>query len=345
MQVRFSESVRLLGLVVLLLLALVSRGYPQTPAGLSVRLYAGLSVTGAVGSVYTIQYVTDLSETNNWLSLTNLVLPSSPYLFVDTTSPATFRRFYRAILTNTGAPELVWIPPGTFTMGSSANEQDRLAQEGPQTVVTLTKGFYMGKFLVTQGEYLSVMSNNPSIFSLTNGYAEYVNRPVETVTWFDATNYCARLTQRERAAGRLATNWVYRLPTEAEWEYACRAGTTTQYSYGDDWPNYLNLANYGWYRLNSGNQTHPVGRKAPNPWGLYDMHGNVSEWCKDLYGAYPGGSVTDPQGPPTGSRVVLRNGCWACDPTTCRSAFRNNADPTFPYYSQGFRVVQAQAQP
>ena len=112
---------------------------------------------------------------------------------------------------------------------------------------------------------------------------------METVSWYDATNYCGELTERERAAGRIATNSVYRLPTEAEWEYACRAGTSTRFSYGDD-PGYTNLTNYAWYGDNSGGTTHPVGQKLPNPWGLYDMHGNVWEWCQDWWSdTYPGG--------------------------------------------------------
>jgi formylglycine-generating enzyme required for sulfatase activity len=307
-------------------------------------LYAGLSITGAVGSVYTIQYTTNLAQTNAWLTLTNLALATTPFMFIDETTAATGRRFYRAILADQGPPEMVWVAPGTFDMGSSSNAQDALPQEGPQTTVTLTKGFYMGKYLVTQGEYVSLLSNSPSIFSPTNGYNDWLNRPVETVSWSDATNFCAKLTQRERAAGRLATNWTYRLPTEAEWEYACRAGTTTMFSYGDD-PLYTNLVYFAWYGLNSGSQTHPVGRKAPNPWGLFDMAGNVSQMCQDWYGPYLGGSVIDPQGPPTGSAVVIRNCGWACnDPRTLRSASRNNWNiPSVGLDWIGFRVVKAQS--
>ena len=177
---------------------------------------------------------------------------------------------------------MVFIPAGAFRMGSPTNEADRLDREGPQTDVTISRGFWMGKYQVTQGEYLAVMGINPSYFNTNNGYAEDLSRPVEQVTWADATNYCGQLTRQERAAGRIATNSVYRLPTESEWEYACRGWTSTRFSHGDD-PGYTNLTNYAWYRDNSGGTTHPVGQKLANPWGLYDMHGNVWEWCQDLF--------------------------------------------------------------
>ena len=135
-----------------------------------------------------------------------------------------------------------------MTLGSPSNEVDRATDEGPQTAVTLTRGFYLGKYPVTQGEYLAVMGRNPSSFPAQT------NRPVETVSWFDATNYCARRTQQDLAAGRIPPGSYYRLPSEAEWEYACRAGTTTRFYYGDD-PGYANLANYAWYVANSGNST------------------------------------------------------------------------------------------
>ncbi|HOY58882.1 MAG TPA: formylglycine-generating enzyme family protein [Verrucomicrobiota bacterium] len=240
---------------------------------------------------------------------------------------------------------MVFIPPGTFRMGSPMNEVDRVAYEGPQKTVRISRGFWMGKYEVTQGEYLALIGNNPSRFQ-TLKMPAHTNWPVEQVTWFDATNYCGVLTQRERVAGRIPTNSVYRLPTGAEWEYACRAGTTTRFSYGDD-PRYRKLARYAWYgevpwyrflaaRVrhgdSSGATTHPVGQKLPNPWGLYDMYGNVWEWCQDwwadrlsgqaglgLLGSWSpsedwvpdrgSGEVTvDPQGPDSGVDRVVRGG-------------------------------------
>ena len=144
---------------------------------------------------------------------------------------------------------------------------------------------------------------------------------MEQVSWNDAVAYCAALTTRGRNAGRIPADYEYRLPTEAEWEYACRSGTTTAFSYGNDNPpDYDSLTHYGWYSGNSGGTTHPVGQKLPNAWGLYDMHGNVWEWCQDWYTQLlPGGSVTDPTAPRVGSNRMMRGGCWSND-DRCRSA-------------------------
>ncbi|MEK7676535.1 MAG: formylglycine-generating enzyme family protein [Verrucomicrobiota bacterium] len=328
------------------------RASAQTPAGLDLQLYAGLSITGAVGTVYSIEYVTDLAQTNNasaWRCLEFLQLPASPYLWADKSAPATGKRFYRAVVF--AAPKsLAFIPPGTFRMGSPTNEVDRLESEGPQTAVTISRGFWMGKYEVTQGEYLAVMGKNPSWFNgdrTSEGFEDFgtdPSRPVESVSWYDATNYCAKLTERERAAGQIARNSLYRLPTEAEWEYACRAWTSTRFSYGDD-PGYTNLTNYAWHRDNSGGTTHPVGRKLPNPWGLYDMHGHVREWCQDWYGDYPGGIAVDPQGPATGSVRVIRGGLWPFIDLGCRSAARSREYPDRRYQIFGFRVLLAPGQP
>jgi len=155
---------------------------------------------------------------------------------------------------------------------------------------------------------------------------------VETVSWNDAVAYCQKLTERERAAGRITAQQAYRLPTEAEWEYAARAGTTG--------PRYGELDAIGWHNGNSGSEIHPVKQKAANAWGLYDMMGNVDEWCGDWYGDYPTGSVTDPSGPNSGSFRVHRGGSWFSDARFARSAFRYGwYDPGVRYYNLGFRPV------
>ena len=306
---------------------------------LRVQLYAGLSITDVVGTIYSIEYVTDLVQTNSWRCLEFLQLPASPYLWADKSTSATGHRFYRAVVFP--APtNMVFIPPGTFRMGSPPNEVGRMVGEGPQTTVTISRGFWMGKYEVTQGEYLAVMGSNPSQFTGDS------NRPVEQVTWYDARNYCATLTQRERAAGRIATNIAYRLPTEAEWEYACRGWTSDRrFNYGDDL-GYSNLTQHAWYEGNSGFTTHPVGLKLPNFWGLYDMYGNVYEWCQDWSGTYPGGIAVDPQGLATGSLRAIRGGSWFDSAGFCRSALRLPFGyPSSGDWDFGFRVVLAPGQP
>jgi formylglycine-generating enzyme required for sulfatase activity len=319
----------------------------QTPPLLNLQLHAGLSITRAVGTVYSIQYVADLAQTNNpspWRSLEFLRLPASPYLWTDKSCPATGRRFYRAMVIRISPTNLTFIPPGSFRMGSPPDEAGRYDWEGPQTEVTISRGFYIGTHEVTQGEYLSVTGTNPSWFQPPNATAD-LTRPVEQVTWFEATNYCALITQRDRALGRISTNTVYRLPTEAEWEYACRGWTSTAFSYGGD-PGYASLANYAWQVDNGESTTHPVGQKLPNPWGLYDMHGNVWEWCQNWGDyCYAGGIAIDPPGPVTGATRAQRGGGWGSPASDCRSANRGNSDPTSRDATSGFRVVLAPGPP
>jgi formylglycine-generating enzyme required for sulfatase activity len=193
---------------------------------------------------------------------------------------------------------MVRIPGGTFEMGSTDGDKDEI----PVHTVTLS-AFEMSATEITQGQYKAVMGKNPSHFTGDD------NLPVESVSWNDAVSFCRALSQK--------TGSEFRLPTEAEWEYACRAGTTTKYSLGD---NASDLARAGWYFSNSSLKTHPVGQKTPNAWGLYDMHGNVWEWCSDWYGNYPSGSVTNPMGAQTGPYRVIRGGGWCNYVYNCRSA-------------------------
>lgn len=330
-----------LGLSAALLLGAVARAQPiEAPVLESVRLQSAVTIRATLGTTNWIM-VADALNPSAWRVLTNVVVESSPYVFIDTEA-ASWQRYYQ-VMAGPEPPVITWdtnewayMPPGTFTMGSSEGESDRDGDEGPQTEVTLTSGFWMGRYEVTQRQYLAVMGTNPSY------YTGDLDRPVERVTWDDAVNYCAALTAQERATGRLPDGWEYRLPTEAQWEYACRAGTTTQFSYGDD-PAYAQLADYGWYDANSGSQTHPVGQKLPNPWGLYDMHGNVWEWCLDFYeDSLPGGSVADPVGPSSGSSRVYRGGCWEFPGQMCRSADRRRGAPSLTDRTLGFRVAAVQ---
>ena len=281
---------------------------------------------------YTILSSTNLAD---WSVLRPSSIPLGNIFITDTTAQSSPQKFYRAVRQNL-PPNLVFVPANTFTMGSPTTEAGHQADEGPQTVVTLSRGFWISKFLVTQADYLAVTGTNPSQFPGD------LNRPVETVSWFAASNYCAQLTALDLTAGRIPPGTHYRLPTEAEWECAARAGTTTRFYYGDD-PNVTSLTNYAWYSANSGFRPHPVGDKLPNAWGLYDMAGNVWEWCQDWYGTYSGGTATDPQGPatnPIGFKVI-RGGAWEGSELDCRSARRSieGASPFITDFIIGFRVV------
>ncbi len=225
--------------------------------------------------------------------------------------------------------DMIWIEPGTFMMGSPGNSSVEAQHQ-----VTLTKGYWLGKYEVTQKQYKAVMGTNPSWY--TND-----NEPVEMVTWNDATNFCAKLTEIEKAAGRLPAGYRYTLPTEAQWEYACRAGTTTDLNSGKNLSNKdqcPEMDEVGWYNGNSASP-HSVGQKQPNAWGLYDMHGNVQEWCLDWYRDYPTSSVTDPTGPATGLSRVMRGGTCVYYASKCRSASRNRNTPDSSFEDSGFRVA------
>jgi len=225
--------------------------------------------------------------------------------------------------------KFAWIPPGTFLMGSPANEPERSDDE-TQHGVTLTKGFHLGVHQVTQAQWQAVMGANPSNFKGEN------NLPVEQVSWDDCVAFCEALGKKD---GR-----TYRLPTEAEWEYACRAGTTTPFHFGDTIS--VNQSNYdGNYTYSNGKKgvyrqkMTPVGSFPANAWGLFDMHGNVWEWCADWFGPYPEGELKDPQGFIGGEARVLRGGSWSFNPRFCRSACRYWRAPGSRDYDLGCRVA------
>lgn len=226
--------------------------------------------------------------------------------------------------TNSIGLSFVLIPAGSFTMGSPAGEPDRDNDER-QHPVTISKPFYLQITEVTQKQWTQVMESNPSRFRDCGD-----DCPVEWVSWDDAREFIRKLNQKE--GGR-----KYRLPSEAEWEYACRAGSAGRFCFGDD---AAKLGEYAWYEANSGRKTHPVGRNKPNAWGLYDMHGNVFEWCQDWYGAYPTSKVTDPTGPKAGETRVLRGGSWYYGAWFLRSANRADGRPDSRGNGIGFRVVK-----
>jgi formylglycine-generating enzyme required for sulfatase activity len=225
--------------------------------------------------------------------------------------------------------ELVWIPAGSFQMGSPSSESGGDDDEGPVHTVELD-GFWMGKYEVTQEQYQAVMGKNPSNF-------KGAKNPVVAVSSDDAADFCRKATAKvAQASSPASVGKTFRLPTEAEWEYACRAGSTTRFCFGD---SDNGLDDYAWYSGNSGKQTHPLGEKKPNEWGLYDMHGNVWEWCGDWYaGKYGAGAAKNPQGSSSGVGRVLRGGGWNNDPVDCRSADRYWNMPTFMSSNFGFRV-------
>ncbi|MDY6789925.1 MAG: SUMF1/EgtB/PvdO family nonheme iron enzyme [Thermodesulfobacteriota bacterium] len=234
-------------------------------------------------------------------------------------------------ITNSLGMEFVYIKPGTFIMGSPSSEP-RHQSNARQHKVTLTKGFYMQTTEVTQGQWKAVMGNYPSKFKNCGD-----DCPVEQVSWNDAQGFIRRLNQKE-GSGK------YRLPTEAEWEYAARAGSTTAFANGGiselKCGYDANLDAMGWYCGNSNKTTHQVAQKQPNAWGLYDMHGNVWEWCQDRYGKnYPSGSVTDPTGPSSGPDRVFRGGSWHRDAGFCRSANRGRNELGYRRESLGFRLT------
>jgi formylglycine-generating enzyme required for sulfatase activity len=227
-----------------------------------------------------------------------------------------------AEFTNSVGMKFALIPASEFIMGSNIRDMG----EDPPHRVRITKPFYMQTTEVTQAQWKAVMGNNPSWWCWIGD-----DLPVVRVSWADAQEFIKKLSTKEGEA--------YRLPTEAEWEYACRAGTTSTFNFGE---RDSKLGEYGWYWENSNKKYHVVGQKKPNAWGLYDMHGNVWEWCHDWYedGYYSKSPVEDPRGPSSGKDRVCRGGCFSKYATICRSAIRANYDPARVNHGIGFRIVR-----
>jgi formylglycine-generating enzyme required for sulfatase activity len=256
------------------------------------------------------------------LSLIVALTSNVPIRARDKTPPKPF--------TNSIGMKFVWIPPGSFMMGSPKEEKERQPSPGEtQHKVTLTKGFYMGVYTVTQEQWKEITGNNP------NHFKGEKNLPVDSVSWDDCQGFIKKLREKDKK--------LYRLPTEAEWEFSCRAGTTTPFHFGETIST--DLANYncefvygdgkkGTYRK----KTTPVGSFPANAWGLHDMHGNVWQWCQDWSGVYPQKDVVDPQGPEKAELRVLRGGSWHSLPQNCRSACRLGSGPGNRINHLGFRL-------
>jgi formylglycine-generating enzyme required for sulfatase activity len=230
---------------------------------------------------------------------------------------------------------LVWCPPGTFRMGSPKEELGRFANEAPAET-TLTNGFFIQSTELTQEQWVALQGSNPSSFPNPAN-------PVEMVNWEDATGFCEELTRKSLAKGLIPEGWRFDLPTEAQWEYACRAGTTSALNDGSNLTSKTGadpgLDPLAWYEANSEQAAHPVAGKKPNAWGLYDMHGNLWEWCRDWFEFKLKGS-NDPSGPAEGSSKVIRGGSWYIgSPSFCRSAYRSSYGTERRISHLGFRLA------
>ncbi|MBQ9126485.1 MAG: SUMF1/EgtB/PvdO family nonheme iron enzyme [Thermoguttaceae bacterium] len=311
-----------------------SRIVGMGPSGASARTSSGTS-SSSTASAPTHRYAQNSSSSSGQTS--SGTISSSPSS-AQTSSPET-----SSSVAWTGTPtpgtqnsleikgatyNFRYCPAGTFTMGSPESESGRFSWEN-QHEVTLTRGFWMLETEVTQALWESVTGENPMVKAWGADW-KGPKKPVGRVSWED----CQEFIEKLNSLGIAPEGLKFRLPTEAEWEYACRAGTSGPYAGSS-------LDSMGWYKDNSDGDNHEVGKKAPNAWGLYDMHGNVREWCSDWFDSatYDAASQTDPTGPSSGSYRVLRGGCWDCGAEYCRSAGRDFSDPTYRYFIYGFRLV------
>jgi formylglycine-generating enzyme required for sulfatase activity len=287
-----------------------------------------LTIPAGYGSGY-IQYSSNLVDWIPWAAFsscsTNLIHTISTAAAGSTSRVG----FYRVLTAVLSIPDnYVYIPPGRFLIGSPPTEIDRGFDED-QHVATVHRGFWISRTEVTIRQWLEVMPRFPS--SLFEG--RHPDSAANYISWQDAMEFCRLLTLRDTATGRIPPGSGYRLPTETEWEYAARAGTDTRYSFGDD-PNYQHLGQYGWYATNSAGHIHPVGQLPPNPWGLFDVHGNVFEWCLDPDTPYPGSTRI------LYHRKIYRGGSYYCPGRILRSADRShNGNPDIRDSLNGLRLV------
>lgn len=350
------RQARGIGLVLLTL----GCGLAHGQAVLDLKWTPTVEIRGVPGSVQEVQYSTSSQPSGPWTPLSLVRINQDPTYYTDTTANGA-QRFYRSVTVGLADTNLVWIPPGTFVMGSPDTELERGAYEGPQTTVTITRGFLMGRFEVRNLDYIEIIGSTPKDDSSLPGY---LARPVRGVRWTDATNYCVSRTAADLAAGKIPPGWAYRLPTEVEWEYACRAGTTNAFNVG---ASLRADGDLGVQATFNGNYPYPadipvsskitfpsptiVGSYAPNGFGLYDMHGNVDEWCLDGFVSaqiqpYPGGSVTNYLNNTVSLHMILRGGGYNSRGKDCRSAARRtrygftDVDDAI-----GFRVVLAPVAP
>jgi len=353
--------------------------WAQSNPTVSIQLYSGLTITGTLGSSYTVQYVTNANKTNNWQTLTNVVLTTSPALWVDASTAATADRFYRVIptpATNAPAPSgMVLIPAGSFIMGDALD-----GEADAPTNTEYVSAFYMDTNVVTYSFWQQVHQ-----WAVNNGYsfdnvgAGTANYPVQSVNWYDAVKWCnarsqlagvptvyyvdAALTQIYKNVDTAPyANWSasgYRLPTETEWEKAARGGLTAcrfpwgntisesqANYYGDPVDFIYDLGPAGYdpiFGVGIGVDTSPAGYFPPNGYGLYDMAGNVFNWCWDWYGPYATGVQSDPHGETAGSWRILRGGSWLTGAYQARTAYRNYYYPDLGDDGYGFRCVLLQA--
>ena len=226
--------------------------------------------------------------------------------------------------------KMIWIPSGKFVMGSPKSEPGHRQEEEELHQVTISRGFWIGQFEVTQAQFETILGENPSTF-------KDPQMPVHKVNWEDAMEFCKALTDREKSVNRMPDKWGFNLPTEAQWEYACRADTTTVFNFGNEAEE---LPQYGWFVDNSDGRPKTIGTKKPNAWGIHDLHGNMGEWCFDWYGkAYPVDGSIDPITKKASAFKVFRGGTYTDIAERCRAAYRNRITPDTRNPWIGFRVV------